>query len=376
MAAKYLKLLEKMVNTNSGTGNFAGAEKIRSMIRSELIPLGFKELKKGDPKGHQVFAYERNHTTPKKIFLYGHIDTVFSKESTFQKMRIEGDKIYGPGIIDMKSGVVMILNLISNFKTQPKLLDQIRVVITDDEETISSFGTPFLDEFGKGIPYGLIFEPGLKDGSVVTSHSGVHWIDLMVKGKAAHAGLAHKDGVNACVELGEKVYRISQLTEYKKGLTFSPDVMRGGSKTNIVCDSATAQIDIRFIQNTDLQNALKQIAEILTDKKVKSENTGERVSFEVKPTAHFSSLESKSTEKLFELAKSVSKKDGVNLNGVHVGYGTDGGHLAEQGMQVLVGVGPYGEGIHTDHEYMLTSSYTERLKMNQGIIEALLTVEW
>ena len=178
--------------------------------------------------------------------------------------------------------------------------------------------------------------------------------------------------MNACVELGEKIYRISQLTDYPKGLTLSPDVIRGGAKTNIVCDSATAQIDIRFIQNGDVQRDLDKISEIMNDKKVKSNSTGEVVTFEIKPTAHFSSLESRSTDKLFSMAKAISKKDGVELKGVHVGYGTDAGHLAEHGMQVLVGVGPYGDGIHTDHEYMMLNSYDERLKMNQGMIEELL----
>lgn len=371
-APKYLQLIEKMVNTNSGTGNFRGAGKIREMIRSELLPLGFKEIRKGDPKGHQVFAYERDSTTPKKILLYGHIDTVFGEDSSFQKGRIDGDKLYGPGVIDMKAGVVMILNLVANLKAQPALLNQIRIVICDDEETGSSIGKPFIEEFGKSIPYGLIFEPGLKDGSVVTSHSGVQWIDLKVKGRSAHAGLAPQEGINACVELGEKIYRISGLTDYGSGLTLNPDVIQGGSKPNIVCDQALAKIDIRFVKNQDLQKALSAIASIVSDKKVKSEARGDHATIETSLTGHLSSLESKSSEKLFSLARRISSTQGFALNGVHVGYGTDAGHLAESGMQVLVGVGPYGDGIHTDHEFMLLKSYGERLKMNQTLIEALL----
>ena len=104
---------------------------------------------------------------------------------------------------------------------------------------------------------------------------------------------------------------------------------------------------------------------------MKSHNTGEQVTFETKDTAHFSSLESKSTEKMFKLARVISKEKGINLTGVHVGYGTDGGHLAGQGMQVLVGNGPYGDGIHTSNEYMLTKSYDERLHMNLEMIKRL-----
>lgn len=369
---KYLKLIEDLVNTNSGTGNHEGAEKIRKLIRAELLPLGFRETRKGDPHGYQVLAFERDPKTPKKLLLYGHIDTVFPVESKFQKARLVGDKLYGPGVIDMKGGVVMILNLVANLRDRPALLDQIRIVICDEEETGSSIGTPLIDEFGKDIPYGLIFEPGLKDGSVVVSHSGVHWIDLHVRGRAAHAGLAPKEGINACVELGEKVYRMSQLTDYASGLTVSPDVLQGGSKPNIVCDEALAKIDIRFVRNDALKTTLAAIAALLADRKVKSESTGERATLETKNTGHLSALESRSTEKLFALARQISNKQGIELRGVHVGYGTDGGHLAENGMQVLVGVGPYGDGIHTDHEYMQLNSYGERLKLNQAMIEAIL----
>src|SRR5260370_30016547 len=115
----------------------------------------------------------------------------------------------------MEGGGVLMLNVLSEI-TAPGTLKKIRVAINDDEETGSAHSKARLKELAQGLPYGLVYEPGLPGAALVTSLSGIRWLQLNVKGKAAHAGFEHQKGVNACVELGSKLVRLSALTQYSK----------------------------------------------------------------------------------------------------------------------------------------------------------------
>src|SRR5262249_43550164 len=132
-----------------------------------------------------------------------------------------------------------------------------------DEETGSTVSRAKLIELTQGLDGVLVFEPGLPDGSVVTSEAGVRWLKLSVAGKASHAGLEPDRGVNACLELADKVLKFSQLSDPAHGLYVNPDVIQGGSTPNVICDQAAAKIDIRFRENNQYQLLRAQLDQLL-----------------------------------------------------------------------------------------------------------------
>ena len=203
-------LLEKLVNINSGTRNIDGLDANRQVLIPEFEKLGFEVTTHDLKDGHKLLSMVVPGSKP-EVLLMGHIDTVFKKDSDFQKFEVRGDRIYGPGVIDMKAGIVLMLDLLKRFKNTGQL-GKFIVIINDDEEIGSPYSKDLVKKLVAGVKTGLVFEPGLPGGAVVTSHSGVYWLTLSVEGKAAHAGLEPEKGINACLELSEKVVRISKLS--------------------------------------------------------------------------------------------------------------------------------------------------------------------
>ena len=271
----------------------------------------------------------------------------------------------------MKGGIVLILDILTDLKESAKdaqILKKIRVVLDDDEETGASHSKTKFSEWVSGIPYGLVFEPGLSNRSLVNSHSGVHWVELTVKGRAAHAGMEHEKGLNACVELAHKIIEITKLTNYRKKLTVNVGVIHGGIKPNVVCEEASAKFDLRFVERLDLDSALKKIAAIAAKSVTKNSLVGIETHSELKDLGETPSLTHASTDKLYLLAQEAGLQAGVPVKGEHVGYGTDAGHIAGTGIQLLVGLGPTGGGMHTDSEFMDMSSYAPRKKLGAALI--------
>ena len=235
IAEKWMALLKDLVEINSGTENVAGIEDVRKKVIPEFEKLGYHATIADFGNGHKLVSFDMPGDIPGQgpnILLAGHLDTVFPKISPFQKLTQTGDELHGPGVMDMKGGVVMILNLLSDFDMSTR--KQIRIVLNDDEEIGSPNSKKKFDELAANIPFGLIFEPGLPNGDVITSSSGVHWIEINVKGLAAHAGMGFQKGLNACLALSEKLPRIAQLTNFGRDLTVNIGSIEGGTKPNVV----------------------------------------------------------------------------------------------------------------------------------------------
>ena len=369
-APEWQILLEKIVNINSGTQNIDGLEAIREVLIPEFEKLGFKATTHNLDDGHKVVSMVVPGGTP-ELLLMGHIDTVFRKDSKFQKYEVKGDKIYGPGIIDMKAGIIMMLGLLKRFKDTDQL-KKFMVIINDDEEIGSPYSHLQVKELVADVKSGLVFEPGLPGGAVVTAHSGVLWLTLSVKGKASHAGLEPEKGINACVELSDKVVRISKLTDYAKKLTVNVGVINGGSKANVVCETAKAIIDVRFVEKVDLERTVRRIKAITDKMYVYNDYLKATPTVKLETLVAIPSMPSSHTKRLYGLLEIAGDSINQKVNGSHVGYGSDANQLADTGMDLLVGLGPYGEGMHTDSEYLTIATYELRLTLTEALIKEIL----
>lgn len=368
-AAEWQSLLEKIVNINSGTNNVEGHEAIRQILIPEFEKLGLKATVHKLEKGHKVVSFALPGAKP-DLLLMGHIETVFKKDSPFQKFRVRGNRIYGPGIIDMKAGIVMTLDLIKRFK-EPGQLKRFLVILNDDEEIGFPYSHALVKRLVANIKAGLIFEPGLPGGTVVTSHSGVRWMTLSVKGKAAHAGLEPEKGISACVELSHKVVELSKLSDYARKLSVNVGVINAGSKPNVVCENATAKIDVRFVEKDDVDRTDKLIREITARHYVYNDRLKVAPTAKIKTDISIPSMPSDRTKRLYGLLQIAGKKVGQKITGSHVGFASDANQLAATNMDLLVGLGPYGKGMHTTTEFLTIASYDERLKLTEALIREI-----
>lgn len=361
MEPRYRELLGSLVNINTATNNLAGLVQARQLLIPHFEALGLVLTRHRLPDGREVLSFETAGATP-KVMLVGHLDTVFPATGSFLTLKEQGDRLTGPGVIDMKGGVVLLLNVLEQLKKQGRL-DQVRVVLNDDEEIGSPNSKAVLRKLAQGLPFGLVFEPGLADGAVVSGQSGIRWIKLSTTGKAAHAGLEPEKGIDACLDLAMKAKKVAELARSAQGLTINPGLIEGGSKPNIVCEKASVTFDIRFRSLSDWQQVSKAIAQISAVSDVYNPLLQQGTHTEMTQLAEMPLLPSENTAELLGRIQASARALGQTVPARAVGYGSDGNNLAETGMQLLVGVGPYGGGMHTDQEFMLLKSYQERLAL-------------
>lgn len=369
-ASEWRSLLKKIVDINTGTRNVEGLDAAREALIPEFEKAGLEATVYDLKDGHKLVAMAAPGAKP-ELLLLGHIDTVFPKDSKFQKYEVKGDRIYGPGVTDMKAGIVLILELLKTFQGTT-LMKKVVVIINDDEEIGSPYSRDMLRKLAAGVPSGLVFEPGLPDGAVVTSESGVRWLTLSVQGKASHAGLEPEEGINACVELSHKVVDIAKLTELSRKLSVNVGVIDGGTKPNVVCETATAGIDVRFVEQDDVEKTVRTMQAITAKSYTYNDHLKSAPTATLQTLVGIPSLPGSSTKRLYGLLEDAGKRIGQPVTGRHVGYASDANQLAETGMDLLVGLGPYGEGMHTDSEFLTISTFDERLKLTEALVREIL----
>jgi glutamate carboxypeptidase len=365
----YMNLLENLVNINSDSTNIKGIDRCLNLLKTEFSKIGFKS-KVYSINGRKITTFETEDSIP-EVLLLGHIDTVHKLNSPFNSARIENGKMYGPGVVDMKGGLVLIANLLRDIN-DTNLLKKIKVVIMDEEELGSPNTKETLKEISQGIKYVLIYEPGLPNGNYVTGHSGVKWVKIDVEGKAAHAGLEHKIGLNSIVELANKIEKISDLTNYQKGLTINVGLISGGTKPNVVPQHADATIDIRYKNVKDLDFAMNNIKNIVSHSYVYNKEINLSTKSKITEVAQLPAMPKEKAEKLDDLLSNIAHENSLKITGEEVGYGSDGNHLSTLSLNIIDGLGPYGGGMHTNEEFMLLESYNKRLELSKMLLNKIL----
>jgi glutamate carboxypeptidase len=368
---KWFSLLRSLVAINSSSDNPKGLQAVRSLLIDAFQRMGFEATRHELSNLHQVVSLELRGANP-DILIVGHIDTVFPHTQTPSALRLSADskRLIGPGVIDMKGGIVLALNALEDLQATG-VLNRIRFVINDDEEIGSIYSKDKLIELASGMRSGLVLEPGLADGSVVYEESGVLWLELTVTGKASHAGLEPHLGLNACMELVHKINRINKISSQLNTTLVNIGVLSGGTKPNVVCDRASVKIDIRFWDSRELEWFLSEL------EKIRNTSSVFNATLRISPKASLQKLGSvpvmprSAGHALFISAMEVALDLGIRLNGRSVAYSSDANHLASTGMNLLVGLGPFGGGMHTPEEFMLVDSYRSRLALLKSLLKKI-----
>ena len=302
----------------------------------------------------------------KPIMLLGHFDTVWNL-GTLAKMpfKTEKGRIWGPGVYDMKGGIVIMLEAIRALKEKHGELPRpITVWLVTDEEIGSESSRPLTEALAKKSEAVLVLEPCRLDGAIKTARKGVGDYTVRVTGVSSHAGVDFEKGQSAVLELAKQIQKIATFTDLKRGTTVNPGVIRGGTRTNVVADLAEVECDIRVTKMKDAATLDKKFHAL------KPFNRKCRV--EVEGGLNRPPMErSAGVAKLFKLGQAVAKELGFKLKEHATGGGSDGNFTAGLGIPTLDGLGAVGDGAHAAHESILVDELPRRVALIAGLIEKI-----
>jgi len=357
--------LERLVNQNSGSTNYQGVERVIDACRGILTPLGFSCTKKARP-GQVVNLVARG---PKsrgvRILALGHADTVFPPEEPQRFFRSLGKKCYGPGVFDMKGGLIALFYALKALKAKIGYPNRINVLINGDEERSSQFSQPLIEAEARRADLVLVMEPALGRWTVATERSGTARYLLSVTGRAAHVGRDPEKGVSAIREMAHKVIALEGLNDFPKGIHVNSGLIQGGIARNVVPPRAEAAIDVRFRHESDAEQVLAAIEEIaartfLPGTRTRLAGGYRRPPLETSPGGR----------QFFQLAKKIAARNGWRLKQGRTGGASDGNFAARLGLPTLDGLGPAGAHAHSEKEFIITESLFERAKLIGQILAA------
>jgi glutamate carboxypeptidase len=301
----------------------------------------------------------------KPVLLLGHFDTVYPL-STLATMpcHVADGRLHGPGVLDMKSGIALMLYAIEALQSWHSGLPRpVTVFLVSDEEVGSYSSRKITESLAKESSAVLVLEPAGPSGAVKTARKGVGEYILHVKGVAAHAGLDPGKGHSAIVELARQITAVSKLNDLPSGLSVNPGVIRGGTRTNVVAAEATVEIDVRIKiakQAAPLDRKFHALKPFDKHCQLTIEGGINRMPMERTP----------GVAALYKKAHAIAKQIDWKLEEAAVGGGSDGNFTAALGIPTLDGLGGSGQGAHALHEHILISELPRRALLLAGMIES------
>jgi len=298
-----------------------------------------------------------------QLLVLGHYDTVYST-GTLAKMpfRLEGGKAYGPGTFDMKAGIVQALFALQAIQhTEIPLRKRLIFLWTSDEEIGSESSRKFFETEARRSDAVFVLEPSFGPrGLLKTARKGVGEAELIVHGRASHAGLAPQEGINAIHELARQLARIGGWNDFRRGVTINAGVIEGGTRTNVIPESARAVLDLRALRVSDMRRLESRLHAL------RPFHRGARL--EMIGGFGRPPLERKMSASLFACAKSLAKQMNLSLGECTVGGGSDGNYSGALGIPTLDGLGAVGDGAHSSREHVLINTMPARAALLAALL--------
>jgi glutamate carboxypeptidase len=370
--AEIVSLTRSLVETESPSGDESGSRAVVELLaRAAAEARCVTAIQRVDAPGFgqhliiRAFGGQHNAGT---ILIVGHTDTVHPRGSTAERpWRQEGNRIYGPGIFDMKANcalAIAVLHVCDDLGIVPRC--GVALALTCDEEVGSFSGWPLLENLARAnsVRCGLVLEPPVLGGGVKTGRKGTGMFTMNVVGRAAHAGLDPEKGASAILEVARQIERLHALNDLGGGITINVGVIQGGTRSNVVAAEAQAEIDVRF----STADELKTIEQVVLSTK----SFDERVRLTITGGINRPPLErTPQVVELYELAREIATSIGFELNEAQVGGASDGNFLAAMGIPVLDGLGIDGDGAHATHEHIIIDDISRRGALLAGLIASL-----
>jgi len=382
----YLELLRQMVAINSYTRNPEGVNALGDLTAAVFADLGFtaETIQSDQPGFGQHLILTRHGRTPQTIGLVSHLDTVFPPEEEWRNnfsWRPEGDRIYGPGTVDIKGGTMMIKMVLDSLQAvAPDLFEAVTWVILLDaaeEDEAHDFGAICRQRLSENGLACLIFEGGERDESdnhlLVVARKGMAIYEVETTGRAAHAGTSHQEGANALVQMASVIQQIAGFTDYERHLTFNVGVISGGTVTNRVPHYARVGLEMRTFTTDVFDDGVAKMMALNGYSSVSSPQDGYPCQTKVELTRQTApwprNLE---TDRLYDIWREAAVDLDISVAMQERGGLSDGNHTWFA-VPTLDGLGPSGGNAHCsersedgrkDQEYVLVSSFIPKTIWN------------
>jgi glutamate carboxypeptidase len=362
------QLLKTLVETESPSHDKAAVDRVGTVVTEEARKLGAQvEIVPSVDTGNHVlarFVQSEPSTSGMQpsILILCHMDTVFPLGTIDNTPYREQDgKIFGPGTLDMKAGIVIALAAIEDAQKQG-LTRAVTLLCTSDEEIGSHTSRSLIEQLAKESALVLVMEGALLDGSLKTWRKGTGQFTVITRGRAAHAGGDHKAGRNAIEEMAHQIIAIQKLTDYSKQTTLNVGVIKGGTVSNVVPEEARIEVDVRVMQPGEwerLESEMEQLKPVLDGTSI--EITG---GLNRPPMPYDDRMKA-----TFEKAKSIAARIGMTLSAGGTGGASDGNFVAALGIPLLDGMGAVGEGYHSEREFIFAESMGQKARLIAKLLE-------
>lgn len=377
--------LRALSDINSGSLNVIGVNRVGDRLAERFAPLGARVEKldlaayaKTDDRGRLVQSpigravrLTQRPEAPLRVFLGGHLDTVFGETHPFQKAtQKDAETLHGPGVADLKGGLLVLWLALSALERSPwKSAVGWEVLLNPDEEIGSQGSAPLLKQAAQRNHLGLVYEPSLPDGNLASARKGSGNFEILVHGRAAHAGRDHALGRNAIRACADFVNALDRLNGIREGVTLNPGYMHGGGALNIVPDFCLTKFNVRTHTQADegwLMNELERLKSAAGD--------GIRIEIRggfTRPPKPFDVRQ----QRLAGLIGDCGKTLGLDLEFKPTGGCCDGNNLHAAGLPNIDNLGVVGGEIHSDREFMRLPSLTERAQLSALLLLRLASGE-
>lgn len=354
----HLDLLETLVEVDSGADRPDGVERVLHLCADRLAPLGAELSWASD--GGVAHLHARLPGGSRTAVLLGHADTVFPAGSA-PPYRCAGGMAYGPGVADMKGGLVVALAATEQLVAQDLPRPTLDLVVVGDEETRTT-PPPFLDAI-RAADACLVLECGRPGGGFVTGRKTGLWAHLTAEGRAAHSGTEPERGSNALLALCREVVRVAALDGARPGLSVSLGTLSGGTAVNAVPERAVATFDIRSPEPADLEWAVREIRSFADHPGIRLGVTADQAWPAMRATP--------ASEALARTYRELASAAGIPAYPLSTGGMSDGCWASAAGVPTLDGLGPVGGADHGPDEYLETTSIPERAALLAGVLAVL-----
>ncbi len=362
-----VRTIRQFVEVESPSDNKRAGDQMGALLASQF------ESRGGQVRFHQNEEYADNvqidfagRANVKPVLLLGHFDTVYPM-GTLETMpcHVQGGRLHGPGVLDMKSGIGLMLFALEGLRDWYGALPRpVTVLLVSDEEVGSYSSRALTEKLAKNSAAVFVLEPaaGVR-GAVKTARKGVGEYKLTVSGVAAHAGLDPTKGHSAILELARQLLVVAKMNDLKRGLSVNAGVIHGGTRTNVIAAEATAEIDVRIKvakQAAMMERKFRALKPVDRHCRLNVEGGINRLPME----------RNAGVTALYKKAKAIAKQTGWKLEEAAVGGGSDGNFTAGIGIPTLDGMGGVGEGPHAVHEHIVISELPRRAALLAGMIES------
>jgi glutamate carboxypeptidase len=365
--------IQRWIAIESPTDNAEAMARMAAQVQTDYEAFGARveRIAGRDGYGDHVLAIDSSHCPPEAadgpgILLLSHLDTVhpIGTLARDNPMRIEGDRLYGPGAEDMKGGTYIAMAALRQIAREGRHTHlPVRHLMVSDEEMGSPTSREHIEREARRARFVLVTEPARSGGKIVTARKGVAFFTLTARGRPAHAGVEHHLGRSAIREIAHQILALEAMTDYARELTVNVGLVRGGSRPNVVPESASVEVDVRM-PNAAIGEEIVQRIRALTprdpDVKLTIEGGINRPGYEKTPEI----------AALYELARAMAAEIGFDLVDLKTGGGSDGNFTAAH-APTLDGMGVDRDGGHTHEERLYISSVIPRTRLLMRLMQTL-----